>query len=86
MLRLRFLFLALLLAPAVTGGPAWLTISQLSERLQIPVKTLYDWRQRGFGPKSTKLGRGQGGHVRYKITAVEAWEAAQEQADSRVAS
>jgi hypothetical protein len=59
----------------------WLTMAQLSDRLNIPVKTLRDWRLRGNrdpeldpGPRSAKLG----GHVRYRLSDVVWWERAQE--------
>ena len=59
----------------------WLTIKQLSGRLNIPVKTLRDWRYQGHGPQGTKLRPGRGGQVRYKLSEIERWERAQEAAD-----
>lgn len=47
---------------------AW-TIQDLSEFLQIPVKTLYQWRVHGYGPKGRKVGR----HVRYDESEVMRW-------------
>lgn len=42
---------------------------ELSDFLRVPVKTLYQWRHRGIGPKGTKVGR----HIRYRWKEVEAW-------------
>ena len=51
-----------------------LTPRQLSEYLGgIPEKTLSNWRSRRLGPVPIKLG----GHVRYRLTDVEAWLAEQ---------
>jgi hypothetical protein len=57
----------------------WLTTQQLADRLNIPVTTIRDWRLKGYGPKGTKLGRGRSGAVRYRLSAVVAWERGQEQ-------
>ncbi|HET9872269.1 MAG TPA: helix-turn-helix domain-containing protein [Propionibacteriaceae bacterium] len=57
-----------------------LTLLEVSELLSIPVTTLYAWRHRGEGPAGYRIGR----HVRYRLSAVEAW--LEEQADHRVAS
>lgn len=46
-----------------------LTIEELSQYLQVPVKTLYDWRHRGLGPRGLRVGR----YVRYRQADVDAW-------------
>jgi excisionase family DNA binding protein len=47
-----------------------LTIEQLAEYLQIPVRTIHDWRhRRGGGPRAVKVGR----HLRYRMSDVQAW-------------
>jgi excisionase family DNA binding protein len=46
-----------------------LTPLEVAELLQIPVRTLEEWRLRKYGPPYRKLGR----HVRYEINAVMAW-------------
>jgi excisionase family DNA binding protein len=46
-----------------------LTIEEVAEYLQVPVKTLYDWRHRGLGPRGLRVGR----HVRYRHADVDAW-------------
>lgn len=46
-----------------------LTIEELSEYLQVTVKTLYDWRHRGLGPRGPRVGR----YVRYRQADIDAW-------------
>ena len=48
---------------------AFLTQHELAELLQLPERTLEDWRLTGSGPPYMKLGR----HVRYDIEDVLAW-------------
>lgn len=45
------------------------TPEELSEMLQIPVGTIYQWRARHTGPPAHKVGR----HLRYRRADVEAW-------------
>ena len=58
----------------ITSDDYWLTRPQLAERLQVSVKTLAQWATQGKGPKYARPG---GGHVRYRLSDVEAWEATQ---------
>jgi predicted DNA-binding transcriptional regulator AlpA len=51
------------------------TAADLADELQIPEKTLAQWRYLGRGPKFLKLGA----HVRYRRSDVDAWLAASEQ-------
>jgi hypothetical protein len=75
----------LILVMLAVADDRWLTIVDVSERIQIPVRTLRDWRRRGHGPPSTKLGRGQSGQIRYRLSAVDAWERATERAEAEAA-
>jgi len=50
-------------------GASLLSVKQLAELLQVPVRTIYDWRYRGLGPTSIRLGR----HVRYEAIEIERW-------------
>lgn len=61
-------------APPRAPG-ALLDVSELSARLCVPVKTIYDWPSRPvpFGPPAMKIGR----YLRWKPEVVEAWIAAQ---------
>jgi excisionase family DNA binding protein len=54
--------------PRLTPGRL-LTIEELSDYLQVPVKTLYDWRHRRLGPQGLRVGR----YVRYRQSDVDAW-------------
>jgi excisionase family DNA binding protein len=53
----------------------WLTSEEVAERFRLPVKTLYSWRQTGYGPQGVRIGR----HVRYRESEVTRWEAETEQ-------
>ena len=79
-LRLMFLFLFALLTER------WLTIDQLSERLNVPVNTLREWRKNGYGPLGVRLGSSIRSPLRYRLTAVEAFEAEREQAEAELAA
>lgn len=53
-----------------TGSPTrLLTTEELAEYLQIPVRTIEDWRHRDYGPKYARMGK----RVRYRQSAVDAW-------------
>jgi predicted DNA-binding transcriptional regulator AlpA len=45
------------------------TVQDVSEFLQVPAKTLYQWRLRNYGPKGRRVGR----YIRYKQADVIAW-------------
>lgn len=51
-----------------------ISIDELARRLDIPKSTLYQWRYKGTGPRSHRLGR----HVRYRWSEVLAWLDAQD--------
>jgi hypothetical protein len=84
MLRL-VVFMGTALLAVTAPSSQWLTIGQLSDRLQVPVKTLRFWRAHGNGPPGTKFGSGRSAHLRYWLPDVEAWEQA-EREQARVAS
>ena len=50
------------------AGRMW-SVEDLSAFLQVPVKTLYQWRLRGYGPKGRRVGK----YVRYKESDVVEW-------------
>ena len=60
------------LVPATTLDPVkdrpW-TPEEVSVFLGVPVPTLYQWRHKGIGPRSRRVGR----HLRYKPDDVRAW-------------
>lgn len=45
------------------------TVDDVAEYLGVPVKTLYQWRHRGYGPTGVRVGR----YVRYRANDVVAW-------------
>lgn len=45
------------------------TVHDVADFLGIPVKTLYEWRGKHYGPKGKRVGK----HVRYKPEDVMAW-------------
>lgn len=49
------------------------TPKDVSAFLGVPIPTLYQWRHKGIGPKSRRVG----GHLRYKPEDVHAWFEAQ---------
>ena len=55
-----------------TPSRLW-TPTDVATYLGVPIPTLYQWRRRGFGPPSRRVGR----HLRYEATAVQAWFLAQ---------
>ncbi|MBN9208184.1 MAG: helix-turn-helix domain-containing protein [Microbacterium ginsengisoli] len=54
-----------------------LTVDDVAERLQVAVKTVYQWRARkpeAYGPPAIKVGK----YLRWKPEVVDAWIDAQE--------
>jgi len=49
--------------------PRLLTTKQLSEYMQIPVRTIEGWRLAGLGPPYARMGK----HVRYSVPDVLDW-------------
>ena len=50
------------------------TVEDVSAFLGVPVKTLYQWRTKGYGPAGMRIGR----YVRYRREDVMAWVAGRE--------
>jgi len=46
-----------------------MTTAEVAEMLNIPLATLYAWRQRRLGPPGYRVGR----HIRYRRSTVESW-------------
>jgi len=46
-----------------------LTLAEVADCLALPIGTLYQWRNRGIGPRGIRVGR----HVRYRRADLEAW-------------
>jgi excisionase family DNA binding protein len=56
-----------------------LSIEDLADYLGVPVTTIYDWRVDGKGPCGVRVGR----HVKFTVSDVLAWIAAQRESRPR---
>lgn len=45
------------------------TTEEVAEHLQVPITTLYQWRNKGTGPRASRVGR----HLRYRWVDIERW-------------
>ena len=54
---------------SLSGLEPLMSIEELSEYLNVPVRTLYDWRLAGKGPCAVHIGR----QIRYFVTDVHEW-------------
>jgi excisionase family DNA binding protein len=50
-------------------GPRLWTVQDVADYLGVPVRTLYDWRCRDYGPRARKVGR----YLRYESSEVQRW-------------
>ena len=57
----------------IGGLEPLMSIEDLSEYLDVPIRTLYDWRLAGRGPCAIHVGR----QLRYFVSDVHAWLASQ---------
>ena len=55
--------------PTLSGLEPLLSIEELSEYLNVPIRTLYDWRLSGKGPCAVHVGR----QLRYFVSDVHDW-------------
>lgn len=46
-----------------------LSVQEVAELLQVPVKTIYEWRHRGEGPRPMRLGK----YLRFDPADVASW-------------
>lgn len=49
--------------------PGLWTVQDVAEYLGVPVRTLYDWRGKGYGPRARKVGK----YLRYDAAEVRRW-------------
>ena len=66
-------------APAATDADQLLGTVELSEWIGVPAGTLRNWRSKGCGPASFKVGN----RTVYRRRAVDAWLASQEMSTKR---
>jgi excisionase family DNA binding protein len=66
--------------PRKTAPPAdpLVTPQELADELRVPLNTIWQWRTRGTGPASFKVGR----HVRYRRSEINRWR--REQGDTAI--
>jgi len=50
------------------GDRLW-GVQDVADYLGVPVKTLYQWRTHGYGPRARRVGR----YLRYNPTEVREW-------------
>lgn len=55
------------------GMDPLLSIDELADYLGLPARTIYAWRTEGKGPRGVRLGK----HVKFLVSDVQAWLAAQ---------
>lgn len=60
----------------LNGLDPLLDVQELAEYLGVPVRTIYDWRQTGHGPRGFRVGR----HLKFAVSDVAAWVEAQRDA------
>ena len=54
-----------------TTSERLLSVEELADYLEVPVKTIYTWRHRNTGPKGFRVGK----HLRFRWHDVQAWVA-----------
>lgn len=57
------------MADMITTGTEWMTPEDVSAEIQVPVRTLGQWRYERRGPRYHRLGK----HVRYRRGDLDAW-------------
>ena len=53
----------------LASGERLFSPEEVAGYLGVPVKTLFQWRYKGVGPRALRVGR----HLRYRAEDVEAW-------------
>ena len=54
---------------ASSGLDPLVSVDELAEYLGVPIRTIYDWRQTGHGPRGIRIGR----HLKFAVSDVMAW-------------
>ena len=53
----------------LSGLDPLVSVDELAEYLGVPIRTIYDWRQTGHGPRGIRIGR----HLKFAVSDVSAW-------------
>jgi excisionase family DNA binding protein len=61
-------------AEPLDGGPEW-----LADYLDVPLRTVYGWRQTNQGPPAYRIGK----HLRYRRSEVDQWLAEHRDTEDR---
>lgn len=54
---------------SLRGAERLLSVQELADYLEVPVKTIYTWRHRNTGPRGFRIGK----HLRFRWSDVEHW-------------
>jgi len=54
---------------SLRGAERLLSVQELADYLEVPVKTIYTWRHRNTGPRGFRMGK----HLRFRWSDVESW-------------
>ena len=54
---------------SLRGAERLLSVQELADYLEVPVKTIYTWRHRNTGPRGFRVGK----HLRFRWCDVESW-------------
>jgi len=54
---------------SLRSGERLLSVQELADYLEVPVKTIYTWRHRHTGPRGFRVGK----HLRFRWRDIEAW-------------
>ena len=57
--------------PSTRHHDRLLSVEELADYLEVPVKTIYTWRHRNTGPKGFRVGK----HLRFRWRDVQTWVA-----------
>ena len=58
-------------SPDSVAGDRLLSVEELADYLEVPVKTIYTWRHRHTGPKGFRVGK----YLRFRWGDVQTWVA-----------
>lgn len=60
-------------SPALDTGEKILSRQEVADRYGVPVQTISAWKQKGYGPRSFRVGK----YTRFRLSDCLAWEESQ---------